>query len=71
MTQERIAATVDGVVLQSECVHDTDGDGNCQRCARHGGCITIGGPFIRCVDCGEVKPNAEMMIRQPYCRSCY
>ena len=30
-----------------------------------------GGPFERCVECGEIKTQTEMMIRQPYCRGCY
>lgn len=28
------------------CRHDTDGDGDCWRCARKGGCLAVGGPFL-------------------------
>jgi hypothetical protein len=55
----------------TECVNDTNNDGDCHLCASRGGCSKIGGPFIKCVDCGEVKQNSEMMVRQPYCRDCY
>lgn len=24
-----------------------------------------------CIDCKEIKPNEEMMERQPYCKDCY
>lgn len=27
------------------CVYDTNGDGDCQHCARRGGCKNMGGPF--------------------------
>lgn len=54
----------------SRCVRDTDNDGNCHLCIHRGGCKAIGGPFIRCIDCNEVKPSSEMMVRQPYCRTC-
>lgn len=59
------------VIRQSECVHDTNNDGDCYHCVHRGGCSAIGGPFIKCIDCGKIKPNSEIMIRQPYCRECY
>lgn len=30
-----------------------------------------GGPFVKCIDCGEVKPKSEIVSRQPYCHDCY
>lgn len=30
-----------------KCVNDTDGDGDCHLCFRRGGCVSIGGPFLR------------------------
>lgn len=27
------------------CVYDTNGDGDCQHCARRGGCKNMGGPY--------------------------
>lgn len=54
-----------------QCIYDTNGDGDCHRCAAKGGCVAVGGPFDRCIECCEIKADADMMSRQPYCRTCY